>query len=162
MYYLNDIQHKDLLQMTDVSSLILNSQGFGLIIIDGDTSQIVYANSKLFEMSGFLPENIIGKKCNNLLCPAQENACPIRDLGQTVDNSERVMFNKDGEKIPIIKTVIPINKNGKKYFVESIVDISLQKDMREMLSNTNRVLKDEVGKRTETQKNWKLLPIMIT
>ena len=62
MYYLNDIQHKDLLQMTDVSSLILNSQGFGLIIIDGDTSQIVYANSKLFEMSGFLPENIIGKK----------------------------------------------------------------------------------------------------
>ena len=157
MYYLNDIQHKDLLQMIDVSSLILNSQGFGLIIIDGDTSQIVYANSKLFEMSGFLPENIIGKKCNNLLCPAQENACPIRDLGQTVDNSERVMLNKDGEKIPIIKTVIPINKNGKKYFVESLVDISLQKDMREMLSNTNRVLKDEVGKRTEIQKKLETL-----
>ena len=157
MYYLNDIQHKDLLQMTDVSSLILNSQGFGLIIIDGDTSQIVYANSKLFEMSGFLPENIIGKKCNNLLCPAQENACPIRDLGQTVDNSERVMFNKDGEKIPIIKTVIPINKNGKKYFVESLIDISLQKDMRDMLSNTNRVLKDEVGKRTEIQKKLETL-----
>jgi len=144
-------------KITDFSAEILNILGFGVVIIDADTHEIVYANSRVFSMSGYNPEDILGKECHNLLCPAEVGFCPIMDLGQSVDNSERKMLRKNGEKLPIVKTVVPITLEGKQYLIESILDNSEQKDMQKKLIKVNETLKMEIEKREKIRQQMKYL-----
>jgi len=58
--------------------------------------------------------------------------CPITDLGQEVDNSERVLLRANGESVPILKTVVPITLNGHNYVLDSFVNISDLKAAREI------------------------------
>lgn len=108
-----DFANQFLPHITPLSDELLQTLGFGVVIIDADDHKILYANSKLCNMSGHLLENIIGRECRNFLCPADRGACPIRDLGQTVDNSERVLICADGAALPIVKTVVPLNIGGR-------------------------------------------------
>ena len=68
--------------------------------------------------------SIIGHVCHKFVCPADEGSCPVTDLGQQVDISEKKILTADGEVIPIIKSVIPVTRKGRDYLVESFVDIS--------------------------------------
>ena len=108
--------------------------GFGVTIMEADTHRIVFANARALAMSGHAAENIIGKYCHNLLCPAEKGHCPITDMGQSVDNSEKKMLLADGGQLPIIKTVVPVVIEGKHYLIESFVDNAVQKKMQEQLS----------------------------
>ncbi len=157
MGHVSTIQHKALFDMINFSSAIFNAQGAGFAIIDADDHQILFANPKLCSLSGFSAEMLIGKECHHLLCPSQKGACPISDLGQSMDNSERILLCADGRKVPIIKTVSQIELHEKKYLLESILDITVQNDIREMLSSTNEVLKTEIKKRSEVQNKLEIL-----
>jgi PAS domain S-box-containing protein len=105
----------------------------GVVLIDAETSTIVDANPIAEEMIGLPQEKIIGKSCHHFICPADEGKCPIRDLGSKVDRSERVLINKDGNRVPILKSVVPITISDKKYFVESFVDLTRIKQAEDNL-----------------------------
>jgi len=152
--HLNTVQN---MVATIFSSDTLNVLGFGVAIVDADTRRIVYVNEKVLAMTGFTAGQLLNQECHCLLCPAQQGDCPILDGGQSLDNSERRMLRADGEKMPIIKTVIPMKLGDKKYLVESIIDNSLQRAMREMLTLTNSELKTEIDKRIEIQAKLKQL-----
>ena len=83
---------------------ILNSVQSGILVIDIETHEILEANEETASMFGVEREDIVGHVCHRFICPAEKNACPITDKGQPIDHSEREMLNKDGEKIPILKT----------------------------------------------------------
>jgi len=144
-------------KMTDFSTEILTILGVGVVIIEADTHKIVYANSKVLSMSGYLSGELIGQKCHNLLCPAEVCSCPITDLGQSVDNSERKMIRVDGTQLSIIKTVVPIILEGKRYLIESIIDNSERQDMQGALIQVNENLKMEIEKRAKIQRQMKYL-----
>jgi PAS domain S-box-containing protein len=103
---------------------ILNSIFSGVVVIDGETHKIVTANPKALETIGASKEYVIGKVCHTFICPAEKGKCPVTDLGQTVDKSERVLLRADGQRIPILKTVTTIIWGGRKYLIESIIDIT--------------------------------------
>jgi len=103
---------------------IFSSVHTGLIIIDGESHTIIDANPYAVSLIGVSADKIAGKVCHEFICPAEKGKCPITDLGQTVDKSERVLLSIDGEKIPILKSVTIVNIDGKECFVESFVDIS--------------------------------------
>jgi len=96
----------------------------GIIVIDAETHVIVRANSAAVAMIGLPWEDIVGKICHSKICPSEEGKCPITDLGQSVDNSERILLDALGKEIPILKTVKLFTTNGKPYILESFVDIS--------------------------------------
>ncbi len=96
----------------------------GIIVIDAQTHIITGANRAAVEMIGRPAEDIVDKLCHQHICPFEKGHCPITDLGQSVDNSERTLLNAEGEEIPILKTVKPFIANGKQYLLESFVDIS--------------------------------------
>ena len=96
----------------------------GIIVIDAKTHLITDANRAAVEMIGRPVEDIVNKLCHQHICPFEKGHCPITDLGQSVDNSERTLLNAAGEEIPILKTVKPFISNGKPYLLESFVDIS--------------------------------------
>ncbi len=99
----------------------------GVIITDSETHEIVDANPKAIQMTGVPLEHFVGSQCHNFICPAEKGRCPITDLGQSVDNSERVLLDANGKSVPILKTVIPIEIDDRKHLIECFVDITEQK-----------------------------------
>ncbi len=112
---------------------IFNTVGTGILIIDKETQSIVEANQTAIEMTGQSRERIIGQICHSLVCPAQRGKCPVKDLGQCVDHSERKLIHADGHLIDIVKTVHPITIKGRDCYIESFIDISDRKRAEESL-----------------------------
>jgi two-component system, NtrC family, sensor kinase len=96
----------------------------GIFIIDPDTHILVNANSVAAAMVGLPRERIVGSLCHKFVCPAEKGRCPVTDLGQAVDNSERILLTAKGERRAIIKTVRTVNVSGKPRLLESFVDIT--------------------------------------
>jgi PAS domain S-box-containing protein len=108
-------------------SIILETVQTGIVIIDPDTHAIVDVNPAAAKLIGETKERLIGSVCHRHICPAEKGNCPITDLKQTVDNSERMLLKADGTSIPIIKTVVSFPLDGHQYLLESFMDISEHK-----------------------------------
>jgi PAS domain S-box-containing protein len=113
--------------------LLLANLPAGVLIIDPTTRLIERANEHVADLFGGTVDHLIGRRCHSLLCPAAEGACPVCDLGKTVDNSEREMLRIDGSRLPILKTVKRIQLNGQPKLLECLVDISERKQMEQKL-----------------------------
>lgn len=103
----------------------------GIAIVDVETREILDINPVAERMFGNTKQNIIGHRCNTMFCPAQR--CPVLDLNQVVDRSERRFVRGDGTQLPIIKSVAKINYNGRPALLESFTDISYLKENEEQL-----------------------------
>jgi diguanylate cyclase (GGDEF)-like protein/PAS domain S-box-containing protein len=112
---------------------ILASIKAGVMVIDVEKHEIVDVNKAASELIGISKKNIIGKECHQYVCPAERGRCPITDLNQVIDNSERFLINARHRKVPIIKTVVPITFKNRKYLLETFIDITAQKRMDEKL-----------------------------
>jgi diguanylate cyclase (GGDEF)-like protein/PAS domain S-box-containing protein len=115
---------------------IFDTIGTGIIIIDRDTQIIIEANQTAMEMTGLPQERIIGHICHSVICPAQTGKCPVKDLGQRIDNSERKLLHSDGHLKDILKTVYP---KGRDCYLESFIDISERKRTEEELRRNKEV-----------------------
>ncbi|MFZ1985206.1 MAG: response regulator, partial [Desulfatitalea sp.] len=113
------LRENELIQRT-----LMNSLPIGLFIIDSKTRKIELINPTAAELLGAPPEAIVGRRCHQCLCPAQESACPILDLNQRVDNSDRMLLRSDGSKLPVLKTVNRIVIQGEEKLLECVIDIS--------------------------------------
>ena len=103
---------------------ILDSINIGTVIIDPESHRITHANSAALRMVGADEDRVLGNVCHGFICPAEAGKCPITDLGQKIDLSERGLIRADGQKIPILKSVAPITWGGKTYLCESFTDIT--------------------------------------
>ena len=119
------------LQKTTVSQkslqTILDSMPFGVTIIDKD-KKIQSLNNAALALTGYKSEEeLIGMICNKTFVLPKKGKCPIFDLGQKIDSSEKILVTKEGRRIPILKTVIPIELHGKEVLLEAFIDITERK-----------------------------------
>ena len=121
---------------------ILEAISTGIMIIDPETHTIVDVNSETIRLIGETKEKIIGSICHQYVCPAEKGKCPVTDLKQLVDNSERVLINKENTKIPILKTVTQINLGGRKLLLENFTDISERKHIEEKIHKSEQRYRD--------------------
>ncbi len=128
---------------------VLDTIETGVVIIDAETHTILDANKKATEMCGSTKEELIGNVCHNHICPAEKGSCPISDLGQKVDNAEKLLLRADGKKVQILKTVVPVKLSGKECLLESFVDISGIKTMEENLLEAKEEI-EEMNRHLET------------
>jgi two-component system NtrC family sensor kinase len=111
----------------------LDSLGSGVLIIDAETKKIVDINLSGAKIIGAEKSEIIGHVCHQFVCPAESGKCPICDFGQIVDNSEKILIRKNGERLPILKTVNTVMRDGRAYYIESFTDITPLKKAEEAL-----------------------------
>jgi len=111
----------------------------GIFVVDAQTRRIVDINHHAVELIGRPVTQIIGSICNSVVCPASENECPILDLGETVNQSERILLTAGGVRLPILKSVVPAIRNGRKVLVESFVSIS---NIKEAEAQAARAIKE--------------------
>jgi len=106
---------------------IFESVRAGLLIIDAESHRIIDVNPSAVAMIGASRETILGNVCHTFVCPAEPGKCPITDLGLSVNNAEQVLLTAGGERIPIIKYVVPLVLNGRSCLLETFVDITDRK-----------------------------------
>ena len=99
----------------------------GIFLIDPQTHEIVDVNPPALDLVGADRDTVVGAVCHKFVCPAECGRCPVTDLNQTVDNSERLLLTAAGKRLPIIKTVRPVVISGRPLLLESFVDISARK-----------------------------------
>ena len=117
---------------------LIENVAVGIVIIDPITRIIENVNSFASILMCEKPEEIIGKRCHQLMCPAEESSCPVCDRNEIVDNSERVLLRKGKPNLSILKTVKQIQIGGKEKLLESFVDISVQKNAEKALQQSNQ------------------------
>lgn len=105
----------------------------GVLVIDERTHLITDVNPVAEEIIGLPKDMIVGKLCHQFVCPAEQGKCPISDLSETVNRSERMLINAKGEMIPILKSVAPVTLGDNKYLIESFVDLSTIKEAEKEL-----------------------------
>ncbi|NWH03667.1 ABC transporter substrate binding protein [Desulfobacter latus] len=112
---------------------ILEHLDAGVVIISQADHIILYVNPTAAKLIGIDRDKIVGHDCTQYIRPTEKGACPITDLGRTMDNSRRMLFNTAGDEIPIIKTVRPFTYNGQAAFLETFVDITEQQKAEDAL-----------------------------
>ena len=105
----------------------------GIFLIDPREHRIVDANPVALELVGATREQVVGAVCHKFVCPAETGKCPVTDLGQNVDNSERVLLTATGQRCAIIKTVRPVSVEGQPLLLESFLDITERREAEQNL-----------------------------
>jgi PAS domain S-box-containing protein len=110
---------------------VLDTIQAGIVVIDPKTHTIVGVNAAAGKMFGAPREQILGSVCHQYICPAEKGQCPITDLGQRLDNAERVLLTARGKSVPILKTVVSVTLAGRGHLLESFLDITERKRAEE-------------------------------
>ena len=95
-----------------ISTILENNPHEPSLLWTRKPRRIMYVNNAAARMIGTPSDEVENKVCHRFICPADVNKCPVCDLGQTIDRSERVLLRSDGTILPILKTVIPITIGG--------------------------------------------------
>jgi PAS domain S-box-containing protein len=123
---------------------LLDSMPFGVVIIGKDKKIRRANNAALASMGYESEEQIVGMVCHRTLCPAEAGKCPILDLGQELDRSERILVTKDRRHIPILKSVVPITLDWEDVLLEAFVDVTERKREEETLLRLERAVEQSV------------------
>jgi len=142
-----------LLDQKKFTDAVLNSALVGIVVIEAETHHILSLNDKAREMIGDTDYNILGKVCNNFICPTEKGNCPITDLKIEVNNQQKVLLTASGEKIHILKSVKKTQINGQEVYVESFVDISERKKAEDELRKLSMVVEESPASIVITDKN---------
>jgi PAS domain S-box-containing protein len=120
---------------------ILDNVQTGIIMVDPVNHSIVDANPAAVAMFGAPKEAIMGSVCHNFICPADVGKCPVTDLHQTIECSERTLIRNDRSRVPVIKTVTTFLLDGQPLLLESFVDITERKRMEEKIRQSEEQLR---------------------
>ncbi|WP_051677164.1 PAS domain-containing hybrid sensor histidine kinase/response regulator [Maridesulfovibrio frigidus] len=138
-------------------SKILSSIQAGVLLIDPATRTIVDSNTEACRLIGLEKEQIVGRVCHDFICAAEKGKCPVLDLKQDVDKSERILLTASGAKLTVQKTVSTIIIDGKEQLLECFVDITQRKEAEEQLikakdaiENYAKILEDTNDQLTKT------------
>jgi len=103
---------------------IFDSVMAGIVLIDAETRRVVDINRRAGEMIGAPVDKVLGSECHEYLCAKNHDSCPILDQGLDRVSRECEIVGPENRKIPIYKTVVPVELNGRKFLLASFIDIT--------------------------------------
>jgi PAS domain S-box-containing protein len=125
----------------------------GIVVVDADTKLIMDVNPSALFMVGIMRSEVVGQPCKKYLCAENCDGCPVMtanlaDGVEEVENKEIVLHRRDGSKVYALLTINSIILNGKRLFINSLIDITKQKEaealLKEHWSHAEKLLSDNV------------------
>ncbi|MEA3265417.1 MAG: PAS domain S-box protein [Candidatus Fermentibacteria bacterium] len=126
-----------------VTNKILEGLPVGVVLVDGK-KHIRQINDRACEVIGRKRDELVGQLCHSAFCPSLVDQCPILDRDMQVDRAKHFVIHKDGHKIPVVKSVIPVHLFGEDLLLEAFIDISEMQGFKNDLDQTNKELAREV------------------
>jgi PAS domain S-box-containing protein len=120
---------------------IVDSVQSGAVIIDAETRMVLDANAVASALVGVPVEDLVGSLCSSYFCPEGAGECPVADLAQVVDRLEAEVIDRNGSRIPVIKSVVRVSISGRECLLESFIDISRRKEAEEAVRESERMLR---------------------
>lgn len=121
-------------------STMLDNLEAGVILIDPESHRVVEANQHAAKLTGASREEIIGRSCRGLACPADMRGCPLLDgrvqPGQAV---VRTLQGPDGRERRILKTGTKLSREGRPYILETFIDVTELERAKEALDESERL-----------------------
>ena len=132
----------------ETTNLILEKMPIGLIVV-GKDKKIRKINAGAKDLIGVASdEDIKGKLCHNFICTSGIGEYPILDLDQKINTEEKELLTVKGEKIPVIKSVIPVVLDDEDVLLETFIDIREKKKSEEIVAKYQEHLEEEIETRT--------------
>ena len=117
---------------------ILHAMPIGVALVDTATHAIIDINPAALRMLGLSRAEVIGSSCFACICRKDPDHCPVAKNLQ--EHEEITLQRKDGSSLTILKTVSDFPFSGRSCRLESMVDISSQKELEQSLQSANVVL----------------------
>jgi len=123
-----------------LSNALFKSVHAGIVVVSAGTKYIIAANPAACIMIGVSCEELVGKPCNQYLCMDSCDGCPVNTAGldegiEYVENKEIIIYRKDGTRIYALLTVSSVLLEDNRLFVNTIVDITKQKEVESERDN---------------------------
>jgi len=117
---------------------LIESSPTGFLLID-DKQKIIQINKATEDLFGLPRHEIVNKKCYTFFCKGLAS-CPLSKGNPDQKIREIEIINRKNETIHMIKHAIVIEMHGKKYMLETLVDItSLKKAEKALAQNEQRL-----------------------
>jgi PAS domain S-box-containing protein len=114
---------------TEVVKTIINNLPMGVALVNS-AQKIISFNPAATQMLGYTEDEVLNQSCR-VVCPRKEGECPVFDLNERVINREVFLPKKDGSRLPVLKTIIPIHLKEEDMLLECFIDITEQIRARE-------------------------------
>jgi len=121
----------DQIQQANASTeAILAHLPVGVVLID-ESGRISHINKAALGMLGAESEaELVGRECHGTIC--ELGCCSVLDPTEAVESCEAEILRRDGEHLDVLKSVIPLELDGKTVLLESFVDITQRKLAQEV------------------------------
>ncbi len=128
---------KDLLLQKEANWRILfEAIPDGLVIIELEEHRIIDINRSAEMLIGKSKDELIGAECFSHICTTKKGECPVTDLHQEVDSSERFIINDKNEVVPVIKNVRRFEIDNRALLIESFSDIRILRETEQKLAKS--------------------------
>jgi PAS domain S-box-containing protein len=127
---------------------LFDSINCGIMVVDVETRRVVDVNATGEALFQRPRQDILGQICHRLVCPNEKGNCPVLDQDQTIDLSPRTLVKADGSLLPVLKSVVRNERDGRAYLIESFTDISdlkrTEADLRHARARYRRFFDEDI------------------
>jgi signal transduction histidine kinase/CheY-like chemotaxis protein len=114
---------------------MLHAMPIGIALIDTTTHAVLDINPAALRMLDLKREDVLGHACHTCLCLNDPDHCPVAQSSD--EHVEIALTRKNGTALMILKTVSDFPLYGHPCRLESMVDISAQKELEQSLQRAN-------------------------
>ena len=160
MNMIDDMERREvaLQKSNEFQQYILDTAATSILLFDANR-KITSVNREFCQVTGYRPEEVIGRTCSALRCDGCKNACIMNDSCQgAVSKRECTIHAKDGRALRILKNAVVLRDAEGQITggIESFVDVTELVTARESalvardeLEETNRHLEEAIERSNE-------------
>lgn len=119
--------------------IILETNPVGIALVDAETRTLSWANAKALELMGRDIKDVHGHPCKKVLCPSEDKDCPVLDRGRVVRDVECVMPTRDGEGVPVLRSIATVTYRQRPHLLEAVMDLRPQKALESQLDRAKKM-----------------------
>lgn len=124
---------------------IIDNLAAGVVLIDWERRTIEDVNPTLARMLEMDRAEIVGRNCCDILCsiPGEEDDCPmVRETN--IHGRETSLQTSGGRVLHVLKTATFFEREGRRFVLESFVDISEHHELDELRQHVDRILRHDL------------------
>ena len=103
---------------------IIESMPTGVCIVDLKTNEVLEINRAAMRMVGGAREDVVGKPSRLFVVGQAPTESLAAENAGLEDSTQATLLTTDGQRLPVLKSAVPVSLNGRECVIEGFLDIS--------------------------------------